>query len=821
MSMNNTNYKHLYSALTKGSNMLGESFGKSLKAANDVLDSNQMNYGFIESVSQESVLAGLSSLYEKEDLKKISEASSSLKDAYDTFKQVLSGNATRESFGSIKNNLTQAQIDVALQAYMANSDSVQNNIEAGRSLKDGVRTPGVEWVSAESVSSNFKFDKNSILSTIARENFDGANGVVNTTYAMVLSSVTARPADMVSLFFPSIVVKHDEHKYRMIIDVANFVNSFDRDRDSTREDIRKKAQSLPILKNLFNPDIMEKDITRVMPYAKDGANVNSLVPGYKWISKHTYESFETGYIKAGIELDLIGASQSDVDLKKTPADNTDALLPTLKMESMLVKVKTKSNQTGVDFKFILEDIAGSVFTTKQQGDVRDMVLNMTEQVVSVKLGSTLNASGAVCDLGTVCNRPAFAGYVLKFGFELVGSANLPSATVKVDAVGRGAFLTLKSVHDANGVEIPLSASSIADLVAEFTDSEFLGYTVIAYRANTNFKKTGQFIELKAFGIEFAVNFKNPVSILGSINNFTGDTLLDWSLMNKTITAVTAACNYNGLTAIFKHAAKLKERTLIPHDTNDQIDYNMCNHVVDPYYNEFAIDFSEIDSLKSSDRFEDIQAAVIAKITKLGMDMYLNSNYAIAFEEYYRDQNKKPTLLLGTDILTASYLTKGWTSNKISLNNILDLVVVTDIQPRMREVRNDKQVAGIGFLTFTLQDSIGEMTKPDLLHFGFQCVSPVINVVIDNKPHNGGLVRQAFVLPRYDFYPMLPIMTVVRFTGYEESIDKIAMNTTIIAPKVKAAASLAGSSLSIDGSGIKVVSDATAVAAAKASADSED
>lgn len=784
--MSNSNYKSLYAVLQAAQGKLTDKeLVTNIETANNGLTSQEVSYGFSKAVTTESFANNLRDVY-GENADNVIKAGTALNNAYQSLVGILNGNTARESFSS-KVQLTPSQMDIALQAIAANAGDVDNVINRANAPKQLPVVGGdVRIVSAESVSSPVKFTKNDILASISRESFDGANAAVATTYAMVLSTVTARPSDMLSLFFPSIVVKHDEHKFRMMIDVANFVNAYDRDRNSTRDDIAKKAQALPILKNLFNPDIMEKDITRVMPYASNGANNEILVPDFKWYSKHTFEEFETGFLKPGLDIDLIGASQSDVDMKKTPADNTDALLPTIKMESMLVKIKTKSNQNGEDFKFILEDIAGSVFSAKPQGDVKDMTLNMSKQVVSVKLGTTTKWDGTVADLGSVCNRPAFKGYVLKFEFALSGTANTQYATVQVDAVGSGSFLKLKEVYDANGVRVPLDSASIADLVAEFTTSEFVGYTVLAYRANTNFKKTGQYIELRAFGIEFAVNFKNPISVLGSVNNFTGETLLDWSLMQKTITAVSSACNYNGLTAIFKHVAKLKERSMIPHDVNNQIDFNMCNHIVDPYYNEVTIDFSNVDSLKSSDRMDDIQAAVLARIAKIGMDMYLNSNYAIAFEEYYRGEGKKPTLLLGTDILTASYLTKGWASNKIALNNILDLVVVTDIQPRLREEQNGQQVSGIGFLTFTLQDTIGEMTKPELLHFGFQAVSPVINVVIDNKPVNGGIVRQAFVLPRYDFYAMLPIMTSIKFTGYSDSIDKIAVHSQIVVPKAKVA-----------------------------------
>ena len=111
-----------------------------------------------------------------------------------------------------------------------------------------------------------------------------------------------------------------------------------------------------------------------------------------------------------------------------------------------------------------------------------------------------------------------------------------------------------------------------------------------------------------------------------------------------------------------------------------------------------------------------------------------------------------------------------TSNKVSLTQDTDAIIVSSANPLMR---------GKVIVSYIIDDDPNRNTAYNMLSFGFGLFSaPYVREVSPRSMH-GGEQKEVHVNPRWQYYPTLPIVAEFSVTGIDEAIEKNIFNTVVL------------------------------------------
>jgi hypothetical protein len=182
--------------------------------------------------------------------------------------------------------------------------------------------------------------------------------------------------------------------------------------------------------------------------------------------------------------------------------------------------------------------------------------------------------------------------------------------------------------------------------------------------------------------------------------------------------------------------------------------------VRPTYFEESIDMTLIvDSLKSHERAEDMQAALVNKIRDYAYRMYRDSEYKAAADALAGGISPVPTVIVGTDPVLARYLCV--TGDLRTLGGEFNVRVVSTL---------DRRVAGKIFLTFGVFDE-SRNSAPNPLNFGNMGWSPELTVVLPIS-RNGQISKELSVAPRFLHIVNLPVLTLLNVDGVPNVTNRV-------------------------------------------------
>lgn len=695
------------------------------------------------------------------------------------YNQVLSnikvGDAySAESFDA-KKVLTKAQIEAGFGAFAAgyHAESLKNQLKL---VSPQAPHDHTVVVGAPSVN---QYNTDNIVS--AMESFDGASKEASVYLSMVISMGAARQEDFVEAFCPTVPVKPTENGVYVSVRFSSFVNEYYMERSGTSlvdETMKRK----PIIKHVYDAEVMGQDRTLVVPsWSADGKTDSQdatawLVPGVKVSNTERGETISSGYYKISTDINIIQLGQSPLDLsRRGTADNTDNLLPGVMMDKLLVSIQPKGANAAAKIAFSLAGVHGRAFTDPQNGHNKQIALNLTKQRVVLKLGQVKDYLNADVDFNGCSEATSKAGYGLVYEVTLSGSGNLQTGTFNVTSN----LFKLVDVIDAKGISLGLTDTTITDLVAAFTASavgvEVLGYSLIAYRANTNLRTSGQLIQSDGYAYLYPVAFKSPFRVQGPVSAYTGNDG-DFEVLSDAINAITDASNFIGVRKILAFCDQVKQENMAGRSVgyNPSEDYNSA--LVKPYYKEGSFDLSTlVDSLKSQDRTDDIRAALHNQIREDALKMVTESGYKIAFDRTYGQERKKMTVLIGTHYHLGQYLCAkcedGTYSDTFALTQDINCKIVTTMNPAL--INEDGTIKMI--MTFSITDKIGSIDTVQKLHPGFRLYAPVVTVTLDAIAENSAVKKVTQLIPKYEHHLTMKIMTTYSVTGLDKVLGKVNVN----------------------------------------------
>lgn len=694
-----------------------------------------------------------------------------------TYKDIIGKIAfeTDEGFGnkgqvSCESMLSKSQVSAGFQTLLAgySKESLRKQLNPSKpSAPSG-------YVEVGGGVSESTFDNGSV----ALESFDGADKTENVYLSMVIAMGSARQEDLVEAFCPTVPVKAIEGGVYVTVRFPSFVKEYYMDR-AAPQTVEEMMGRKPILKHVFDPEVMGQDRTLVVPNW-NGADGNKakdaqawLVPGVEVLNNDRGESIKSGFYKAGVEVNILSLGQSQLDLvKRGVADNTDNLLPGVMMDKLLLQLQPQSAGNPAYIPVSLSGVNGRAFTDPQSGHNKQIAVNIVNERIAIKLGSVKDHEGSDVAFTGCSEAQAKTGYTLVYAITIHGTGNIQTGTFTVTATN----FKLVDIVNPSGVSYKgnLQDPAIAQLAGAFmggaTKSEVAGYSLIAYKANTNLRILGQLMQSDGYAFYYPVAFKSPVTLQHPISNYTGNDG-DFEELTNAINALTFQSNYVGVRKILQFRDDLRASHEIHAFTGHNPSENYNSALINPYFAEGTIDISKVvDSIKSQDRTDDIRAALHNQLREDALKMVNESNYKIAYDSIYGQEKKGLTVLVATHYHLGQYLCgkneEGEYVDTFPLTADITCKVVTTMNPRF--INTDGSISML--MTFSVTDKIGSIDTVQKLHPGFRLYAPVVTV--STTVTNGAIKQITQLIPKYEHHLTMKIMQSYSVTGISQVLGKL-------------------------------------------------
>ena len=606
-------------------------------------------------------------------------------------------------------------------------------------------TMGIEGIADEAL----------IAGEISQEAYDGQK-LNNAIYFSIAYNVGAtRQDEFAEAFFPTITIDPAQSGINVSIDCATVFNEYSRLTSGKSE--KGQFDRIPVVKSIFNEQLFTSDRHRLVPVLRDGENEDQFLKDAKYVETVTGSDVTTAPLLFGKSVDIIGISQTDEQLAKGVADNTDALDRTINLKKVYFKLGTEIHA------FDASVYAYHNFVYNPQNHHKDSQLNFRASV-AFNVSADKQVDGAAStEWDTVVTAGSYNDYKVIYDVQIVGNANTFNGTIELN----GVKMELVEVRNAAGQIIDTTDAAYTALKAVADKAELAGYVVEASRTNSNIRTRGVLVTNDRWEYIYNVPFRSGISALyptvsvngddNDANSVSNQILLAGVIISnnavKTLDDYATAMNLassNGLLEVGEHASGIAQK------------------LVDPYFATQSFDLSSVvDSLNSATRLDDIRAALINVIKNECVNMYLQSNYGVANDVVRGNVGGKIAVIIGTDPMLKSLLVKD--EDVFAIDGTFEAHVVATKNPK---------VNGRIFITFGVFDA-NRNSAPNPLNFGNNVWAPTISYEV-TKTTNNAVNRELHNNPRFEHIIHLPILSVFNVTDVAEVFKKIPVRNKVVA-----------------------------------------
>lgn len=566
----------------------------------------------------------------------------------------------------------------------------------------------------------------------------------------------AKQDDFAEAFFPTITLSTVQRGIDISIKFASIFSEYQRDVSGNPDDV--KAKRIPIIKAIYNNEIFASDKNRLVPVFRDGTNDDKFVKEakhYHALEKHIL----TAPLKLNTELSLLGISQTDEQLAKGVMDNTDALDSAINIDKIFFSY-AKNDKTKEYFSYDMSMIHGRNFVPVQQGHNKEMMLQIKTDSIIFSSSNSKTFDGSE---STALQELAEANYTFRYELIMNGTARTDDSTIAIYFNQ----LAVKEIRDQAGNVVAKGHAKYDKLIEFAQRLRVEGYTLEAFKTNSNLRTRGMMITLDRYNKRADVPFRTGIFTQTPVNNAMGDDG-DAELLSNNITLTGAFMSSNAVMKLQSTVNALRQANASNILYQLKTDYP-SSEMINPYFYEDTINLPEhIDSTDSNTRDSSIRSFLRQKIGLLVIQMYLNSNYNVAYQTIRGNIGGKKTVIIGTDDYIKRLLLGDSDSNIFPINDEYEAIVVS---------RPDSSIFGQMFITFGTREAMeadgNVLLNP--LTFGacFWSPSLVFDLVVTR---NNSTSRELHVNPRYSHVVFLPIMTVLNVTDISNVYSKLPVHT---------------------------------------------
>ena len=633
---------------------------------------------------------------------------------------------------------------------MCSAESLKENFANFKSTSEaGVATIGSELFADDVVEAT----------DLSREAFDGMQTHNALYFSVAYNLLASRQDEFGEAFFPTIVI--DPLQSGLVVE-NTFAVLMNPNITRTARNDKAKYNKVNIVKIMYDNSVLTLDKNKCIPvYKNDGSLDDLFLKDFKSVNKETGEDIVTAPLKVGEKISMLGISQTESMLAKGEMDNTDALDRSIQLRRVYYTINGKKagDQDAVEtFFFDASAFAYNNFVAAPQGHGKDMVLNFSTAALEINADTIKTANGTASEIFTALNQP---GIKIKVEVRLSGSANTEYGDVEI----YGNTMNIVEVRNATGDILPSDDQIVTNVKKFLAKLEIVGYTLDAYRTNSNLRTMGHLITIDRYKQEYQIKLRSGMNMNAPINNETGrDNDIDY--LNTQIQTTQLRTSADAVLTLTRYAEFLRN-SISSGVAKDLETSGIGRFSVHPYYKNISLNLSDyVDSLKSVDRLEDIRSAILNKINDEVVQMDINSNYGAAHRVANNNIPTVKTIIIGTDPRIKHYL--AGKEDRIKLSSEVEAIVVSTY---------NYDIAGKIFVTYGVFNN-ERNTVVNPLNFGNLVWAPTIATDVIRTVSNSTR-RDLMTMPRYSHIVNLPILLEFNVSDIENVIGKVTINNHVV------------------------------------------
>lgn len=581
--------------------------------------------------------------------------------------------------------------------------------------------------------------------TISNEAFDDRELIQNLPFSVVFNVQAARQSELPESFYPTLTVTPDNGSIDVSVRRTMVFNDVRHSLSGKPMDFHRRN----LIEGVIDHTLLETNSTAIVPVFNDDSqdpNYNAdrfstLVGTYT--KKVDNISVPTRPLKPGVDIGLIGISQHDGLIATGILNNTDTVDLKNNLEKIYVEIHSSSvvgaGATSV-VPFDVLSLPRSQFQKAPEGFVQDLLLNFA--TVDLPLtGATKDVTGALATSTNYLRNSGRDTWVLRLKVSVSGELNIETGNLNV----KPANLEIVSVWDVDPVTndyTEVTGADVTALKAEFDIIRMDSYELLSSRSNLNRRTRGIQVTTVEQNERYMIPLGAPINCPTPVTNTRTSTDLA-----APITACRIQTDNKAVSKLLRYADtlsayKLSQSYLVPTPNIEGIG----RLLIKPFYEEYELDLLQVTaSLSSTNRADDVSAAIVNKIREMSYRAYRDSGYQPALDAATATTGTKPKLLIGTDPTTAQHIMVSGDTRTVSIN--FDHKIVTHYDQRLRNKI---------FMTFVRDGQAG----PDPLSFGFMAWMPELATSLP-MTREGALVNEVMVQPRYLHINTCPILMLIK------------------------------------------------------------
>lgn len=588
----------------------------------------------------------------------------------------------------------------------------------------------------------------------ALEAYDERDNKSAPVYTVAYNMQASRQDEFGEAFFPTITVSPEQAGIAVSIRLVTVYNDIRRAITGAVEDWKRRN----IIRAVIDHTILRNDTTKVVPVYRDESKDKFVDPAVllPYDTLVMDETITTSALAMGKELSLISISQTDALLETGLMDISDTLDQAMNLETLFLKVVDPTDPTAFEVvRFNVSRLPYSNFTYSPQGNYRLNQLMFRTDILKLDKNTKL-VDGSI---STLLDFIKTNELTVRLSVTVSGTCNLEYSNMTVFTNQ----LSLKKVFNAGGAELAPSDATYIQVNELVEKMEMVGYEVSARRTNMNRRQRGQLLNTDWNTQIYNVPLLPPITIPRPLS--AGDQN-DTSDLAGLITATRIATSNAAVTELQRVEEVLED---FVSDADASIDtpaiLGTGRYLVKPFFERHVIDMTtDLDSLSSGDRRDDIQALLVNKLRDISYRMYRDTGYKAAADAMAGGIAPLPVILMGTDPVTGGYINVN--GDQRTLGNGLNYNLVTSL---------DDRITGKIYLTLGVAEGQEGIANP--MHFGNMAWKPETTMVLP-MPRNGGISKELTVQPSYLHVNHSPILAVIEVRGIENVAgSKVTVNVS--------------------------------------------
>lgn len=585
---------------------------------------------------------------------------------------------------------------------------------------------------------------------LATEAFDETATATMQQYSIAYNMNAAFGGEFNETLYPTVVQDPSQAGFDISVNVPLVQDTVTRDLSGALSNFQRRM----VLRGYADHTVMSTSKTDLIPVYRNQSAAN-----FVDVAKIAAEDVEvdgklvkTSFLAFNKRFDLLGITQRDGELN--PRDHSDAIEPSIVLQRVALET------AGGILNINTSNVATSQFMPVRQQQDRASQLTFFGQVQLNPETKAINGADLTGALAKIKSEK----YTVNVTLEVTGSVLLDQGHTKLAFIGAH----VDSIFNEDGDKVPLTSE--AALVGAIEAAVGLGYKLRAYMTNSNMRERGDIVGSVTFTQSYVTPRRTPITGLRPINAPE-----DGQDLEAMLQATKVRLANEGVTMLLEHFDALKDVAKhYKRDASNILPTNMGigRYLVHPYAKEeLNIDLTaSVDSIKSGDRMEDLQSAIVNLVRDHVYRAWQASEMQVALETVYNGAVRRPEVIIATDPVIAEYLMI--TGDTRTLGNEFNYRVVTSVDWRMQNRL---------FITFGVFDDQTNV-KPNPLHWGTMFWSPEAVARLPAATRGGAINAETIVQPRYLFANNLPVGMMLTFKP--DTIKEIATHKVALYNKVQ-------------------------------------